>query len=65
MNNTVIPQISTAKYLGFHLDSRLIWKQHIAKKKKRKKERKKKKKTDKSKSKRYLLEPVDEDLLHC
>jgi hypothetical protein len=32
MNNTVIPQSSTAKYLGFHLDSMLIWEQHTAKK---------------------------------
>jgi hypothetical protein len=35
MNNTVIPQSSTAKYLGLHLDDRLTWKQHIVKKKNR------------------------------
>jgi hypothetical protein len=34
MNNAVIPQSSTAKYLGLHLDSRLTWKQYIAKKRK-------------------------------
>jgi hypothetical protein len=34
INNTVIPQSSTAKYLGLNLDSRLTWKQHIVKKRK-------------------------------
>jgi hypothetical protein len=34
INNTALPQSSTVKYLGFHLDSRLTWKQHIAKKRK-------------------------------
>jgi hypothetical protein len=32
INSTVIPQSPTAKYLGPHLDSRLTWTQHIAKK---------------------------------
>jgi hypothetical protein len=32
INNTVIPQSSTAKYLGLHLGSRRTWKQHIVKK---------------------------------
>jgi hypothetical protein len=32
INNTEIPQSSTVRYLGLHLDSRLTWKQHIAKK---------------------------------
>jgi hypothetical protein len=36
LNNTALSQSSTVKYLGFHLDSRLKWKQHIEKKKKRK-----------------------------
>jgi hypothetical protein len=30
----VIPQSPTAKYLGLHLDSRLTWAQHLAKKRK-------------------------------
>jgi hypothetical protein len=33
INNKVIPQ-STAKHLGLHLDSRLTWAQHLAKKRK-------------------------------
>jgi hypothetical protein len=32
IRNTVIPQSPTAKFLGLHLDSRLTWAQHIAKK---------------------------------
>jgi hypothetical protein len=34
INNTVIPQSPTAKYLGLHLDFRLRWAQHLAKKRK-------------------------------
>jgi hypothetical protein len=34
LNNTALPQSSTVKYLGFHLDSILTRKQHIAKKRK-------------------------------
>jgi hypothetical protein len=34
INNTVILQSPTAKYLGLHLDSRLKWAQHLAKKRK-------------------------------
>jgi hypothetical protein len=46
INNTVIPQSPTAKYLGLHLDSRLTWTQHLAKKQK----------TDRPKSKRLVLD---------
>jgi hypothetical protein len=35
INNTEIPQSPTAKYLGLHLDSRLTWAQHLAKKENR------------------------------
>jgi hypothetical protein len=34
INNKVIPQSPTAKYIGLHLDSRLTWAQHLAKKRK-------------------------------
>jgi hypothetical protein len=34
INTTVIPQSTTAKYLGLHLVSRLTWEQHLAKKRK-------------------------------
>jgi hypothetical protein len=34
LNSTALPQSSVVKYLGFHLDSRLTRKQHIAKKRK-------------------------------
>jgi hypothetical protein len=34
INNTALPQSSTVKYIVFHLDSGLTWKQHIAKKRK-------------------------------
>jgi hypothetical protein len=34
INNTVIPQSPTAKYLGPHLDSRPMWAQHLGKKRK-------------------------------
>lgn len=34
LNNTTIPQTTSAKYLGFHLDSKLTWKEHILKKRK-------------------------------
>jgi hypothetical protein len=34
LNNTALPQSSAVKYVGFHMDSRLTWKQHIAKKRK-------------------------------
>jgi hypothetical protein len=44
INNTVISQSPTAKYLGLHLDSRLTWTQHIDKKKK----------TDRPKSERLI-----------
>jgi hypothetical protein len=45
INNTVIPQSPTVKYLGLHLDFRLMWAQHLATKKK----------TDRPKSKRLIL----------
>jgi hypothetical protein len=45
INNTVIPQSPTAKYLGLHLDSRLTWAEHLAPKKK----------IDSPKSKRLVL----------
>jgi hypothetical protein len=35
INNTIIPQSPTAKYLGLHLDSRPTWAQHLAKKENR------------------------------
>lgn len=31
-NNIEIPKATTAKYLGFHLDSKLNWREHIIKK---------------------------------
>lgn len=34
LNNTQIPQTSSTKYLGIHLDSRLTWNEHIRKKRK-------------------------------
>lgn len=34
LNNRVIPQAETAKYLGIHLDQRLTWKTHIWSKRK-------------------------------
>jgi hypothetical protein len=49
INNTEIPQSSTVRYLGLHLDSGLTWKQNIVKKKKKKKERKKEKRKKKKK----------------
>ena len=33
INNIQIPQKQTVKYLGLHLDAKLTWKQHLAKKK--------------------------------
>jgi len=33
-NNIEIPREKVAKYLGLHLDSRMTWKVHIAKKRK-------------------------------
>ena len=32
INQTIIPQTEVVKYLGLHFDSRLNWKEHIAKK---------------------------------
>jgi hypothetical protein len=46
LKNTALPQSSTVKYLGMHLDSRLTWKRHIAKKKK----------ANRLKSKRLILD---------
>lgn len=34
INNTAIPQLNEAKYLGMHMDRRLTWKTHILKKRK-------------------------------
>lgn len=34
LNGKAIPEAETAKYLGFHLDTRLTWKEHIKKKRK-------------------------------
>jgi len=34
INQTTIPQGSTVKYLGLHLDSKLTWREHITKKRK-------------------------------
>jgi len=34
INQTTIPQGSTVKYLGLHLDNKLTWREHITKKKK-------------------------------
>jgi len=33
LNNIEIPRANVAKYLGLHLDSKMMWKEHIAKKK--------------------------------
>jgi hypothetical protein len=33
LNNIEIPRANVAKYLGLHLDSKMAWKVHIAKKK--------------------------------
>ena len=35
INQTTIPQGSTVKYLGLHLDSKLTWREHITKNKNR------------------------------
>jgi hypothetical protein len=34
INQTIIPQAETVKYLGLQFDHRLTWKDHIAKKRK-------------------------------
>ena len=34
INQTVIPQVESVKYLGLHFDRRLNWKAHITKKRK-------------------------------
>jgi hypothetical protein len=34
INQMIIPQTETVKYLGLHFDCRLNWKEHIAKKRK-------------------------------
>ena len=34
INQTVVPQAETIKYLGLHFDKRLTWKNHIATKRK-------------------------------
>jgi len=34
INQTVIPQVKTVKYLGLHFDRKLTWKEHIAMKRK-------------------------------
>jgi hypothetical protein len=34
LNNIEIPRENVAKYLGLHLDSKMTWKVHIAKKRK-------------------------------
>ena len=36
LNNIEIPRANVAKYLGLHLDSKMTWKVHIAKKNERK-----------------------------
>jgi hypothetical protein len=33
LNNIEVPRANVAKYLGLHLDSKMTWKVHIAKKK--------------------------------
>jgi len=34
INQTVLPQVESVKYLGLHFDCKLNWKEHIAKKRK-------------------------------
>jgi hypothetical protein len=34
INQTVLPQVESVKYLGIHFDCKLNWKEHIAKKRK-------------------------------